>query len=235
MKNGIMITCKDATHLVVKKNHEALNMWDKMRLFMHLSMCKFCSLFEKHNKIIDERTRELAEANKELARLARLDGLTGIANHRRFREFFDQEWRRCLRAGQPLSIVMIDIDHFKQYNDRYGHQHGDDALRNVADIIQHATRRPGDLAARYGGEEFILVLTNTDQKGAVSLAESVRDDLFEAEIPHDGSAIGRITLSAGVTTVTPERDADPDGLVSRADDALYRAKDGGRNRVEVDG
>jgi len=185
--------------------------------------------------LVDERTQELAIANQELARLARLDGLTGIANHRRFREFFDQEWRRCLRAGQPLSIVMIDIDHFKQYNDGYGHQQGDDALRNVADIIQKATRRPGDLAARYGGEEFILVLTDTDQQGAVSLAESVRNDVFEAEIPHDGSVIGRITLSAGIATVTPERDADPDGLVSRADDALYRAKDGGRNRVEVDG
>jgi len=183
--------------------------------------------------LVDERTRELAIANQELARLARLDGLTGIANHRRFREFFDQEWRRCLRAGQPLSIVMIDIDHFKQYNDRYGHQQGDDALRNVADIIQKATRRPGDLAARYGGEEFVLVLTDTDQQGAVSLVESIRSDLFEAGIPHDGSAFGRITLSAGVATVTPKRGTDPDGLVSRADDALYRAKDGGRNRIET--
>jgi diguanylate cyclase (GGDEF)-like protein len=184
--------------------------------------------------LVEERTQELAIANKELARLARLDGLTGIANHRRFREFLDQEWRRCLRAGQPLSVIMIDIDHFKQYNDRYGHQQGDEALCNVAEVLQRATRRPGDLAARYGGEEFILVLTNTDQKGAVKLAESVRNDLFEAEIPHDGCAIGRITLSAGVATVAPERGADPDGLVSRADDALYRAKDGGRNRVEVD-
>jgi len=184
--------------------------------------------------LVDARTQELAIANQELARLARLDGLTGIANHRRFREFFDQEWRRCMRAGRPLSIIMIDIDNFKQYNDRYGHQQGDDALRNVAKIIQDATRRPGDLAARYGGEEFVLVLTDTDQQGAVSLAESVRSHLFEAGITHDGSAFGRITLSAGVATEIPERGTDPVDLVSRADDVLYRAKDGGRNRVEVD-
>ena len=183
--------------------------------------------------LVDEQTRELAVANKELARLARLDGLTGIANHRRFREFFDQEWRRCLRAGQPLSVIMIDIDHFKQYNDRYGHQEGDEALRRVAAIIQKATRRPGDLAARYGGEEFILVLTNTDSEGAVSLAESIRGDLFDAAIPHDGSAFGRISFSAGVATITPKQDLEQDDLVSRSDGALYRAKDGGRNRVEL--
>ena len=183
--------------------------------------------------LVDERTRELAAANEELARLARLDGLTGIANHRRFREFFDQEWRRCLRAGQPLSVAMIDIDEFKQFNDRYGHQVGDETLRRVAEIVQRATRRPGDLAARYGGEEFVMVLTNTDEAGAVALAEVVRTNVVEAAIPHGGGSVGRVSISIGVATVVPGREQEPDEIITRADSALYRAKAGGKNRVEV--
>ncbi len=183
--------------------------------------------------LVDERTRELAAANEELARLARLDGLTGIANHRRFREFFDQEWRRCLRERQPLSVAMIDIDDFKLFNDRYGHQVGDETLRKVAEIIQRATRRPGDLAARYGGEEFVLVLTNTDEAGAVALAEVVRANVVEAAIPHEGGPVGRVSISIGVATVVPDREQEPDEIITRADDALYRAKAEDKNRVEV--
>jgi diguanylate cyclase (GGDEF)-like protein len=185
--------------------------------------------------LVEERTRELASANEELRLQARLDGLTGIANYRSFREFFDSEWRRCRRGGLPLSVIMIDIDHFKPYNDHYGHQHGDIALQRVADIVQGASRRPGDLAARYGGEEFIVVLTDTDSEGASDRAESIREAVWEAEIPHATGGFGRITVSAGTATIVPVDELDQMELVGRADDALYRAKEGGRNRVESAG
>jgi len=181
--------------------------------------------------LVDERTRELADANRELDRMARIDGLTEIANYRRFQEFFDEAWRRCLREGQPLSVIMIDIDNFKSYNDRHGHQAGDEILRQVAAIVQEAARRPGDLSARYGGEEFAVVLTNTDAEGALRLAETVRSDVAASELAHEESELGRVSVSAGIATVVPERGMEPGDLIGLADDALYRAKTEGRNRV----
>jgi diguanylate cyclase (GGDEF)-like protein len=181
--------------------------------------------------LVQERTRELDAANQELARMARVDGLTGIANRRHFEEFFGREWRRCRRHGDPISVIMIDIDEFKKYNDHYGHQAGDGCLRTVARIAGRTVRRPGDLVARYGGEEFVVVLSGASEEGALGLAEKIRAELFQAAIPHHGGPHGRVSLSAGVATVIPARDGDPQEVIRRADAALYRAKRGGRNRV----
>jgi len=202
------------------------------------AMIRVLTLTRKERKLaalVDERTRELAEANHELARLARIDGLTEIANFRRFREFIDEEWRRCLRLAQPLSVVMIDTDHFKRFNDRYGHCEGDQALRRVASIVQDAARRPGDLAARYGGEEFVVVLTNTSSEGAARLAELIRSEVAAARVVHEESEFGFLTVSAGVGTVVPDPSTEYDNLITQADNALYRAKAGGRNRVVIAG
>ncbi|MEM8930029.1 MAG: diguanylate cyclase [Acidobacteriota bacterium] len=191
-------------------------------------------VLESRDEEIRSRTVELQTANMQLERLARQDGLTGIANHRRFLEFAEQCWRICVREDKPMSVLMIDVDHFKAYNDIYGHQAGDQALRRVAETIAGIARRPLDLAARYGGEEFSVVLSHNDLDDARHLAEQARREVLALDIPHSGSAESdRVTVSVGVATVVPQRDTDVGMLISLADRALYRAKRNGRNRVEA--
>jgi len=186
------------------------------------------------SRLVAERTGELARANAELERLANLDGLTGIANHRYFELALEAEWRRCRRESVPLSLVMLDVDFFKRFNDRYGHQAGDECLKAVASVLGESVHRPGDLAARYGGEEFVLVLSATPVDGAVHVAEEVRRRVEELAIEHDsGNGVGVVTLSAGVVTVVPDGTLDLSVVIGRADEALYRAKRRGRNRVEI--
>jgi diguanylate cyclase (GGDEF)-like protein len=183
-------------------------------------------------QLLEDRTRQLEDANKSLRRMATIDGLTGISNHRHFRDFLDVEWRRALRDRSAVSIVMIDIDYFKTYNDSFGHQAGDDCLRRVADALSRAVGRPGDIVARYGGEEFVAVLADTDMDGAVVVAERLRERVESLRIPHPRSLCGRwVTVSCGSATAFPTRDVQPDELVGEADRALYRAKREGRNRV----
>lgn len=178
-------------------------------------------------------TRRLDEANRELTRLSSVDGLTGISNRRQFDECLAREWARSLRSGASLSFLMCDVDYFKQYNDLYGHQAGDECLKAVAGVLQARVRRPADLVARYGGEEFAIVLPDTDKDGAVSVAETVREGIAELGMPHEGAKIGMLSISIGVASVIPRRDGTAgDMLLAAADAALYVAKQKGRNRVE---
>ncbi|MBF0399771.1 MAG: diguanylate cyclase [Magnetococcales bacterium] len=164
--------------------------------------------------------------------MATLDGLTGIPNRRRFDQFLTQEWHRSLRAKSPLSLILMDIDFFKPYNDNYGHSAGDDCLRTVAQALATCLTRATDLVARYGGEEFVCVLPETDSAGAVQFGEKIRHAISRLQIPHAYSKTGpHVTISLGVTTSIPSQAAKPEELICVADQNLYRAKDEGRNRL----
>ena len=167
-----------------------------------------------------------------LDQIAYLDGLTGIANRRRFDQVLDTEWRRAQRSHKPLALIIVDIDHFKSYNDAAGHGRGDDCLRRVATTLAGCVRRPADLVARYGGEEFAVVLPETDREGAAMVAESMRIAIERLALPHPAFRDGRyVTISVGVNVAVPERQEDVHALLKSADDALYEAKRNGRNRV----
>ncbi len=174
----------------------------------------------------------LYQKSRQLKMVADLDGLTMLANRRNFDEFLVQEWRRCLRSRQPLSLAISDIDYFKAYNDTYGHLKGDEALKRVAMEIQGGCRRPGDLAARYGGEEFAVVLGDTDEEAAMIIAENLCRAVAGLTIPHKTSKVRDVvTVSIGVATLIPDLDTSPERLIKLADDQLYQAKNGGRNQV----
>ncbi len=180
---------------------------------------------------VAERTHELELANEALGRLAALDGLTGIPNRRSFDDLLQREWLLARRNATWLSCILVDIDHFKAYNDTYGHQAGDDCLITVAKALQACSSRPGDLVARYGGEEFGILLPDTDAAGACDLAERMRREIERLALPHAGSSVGPIlTLSLGVATLDTS-EASPEDLLRAADEALYEAKHHGRNRV----
>ncbi len=170
--------------------------------------------------------------NRELEKLSENDPLTGIPNRRKFEAVLEEEWNRNQRAQTPLSVIMIDIDHFKPYNDTYGHQQGDICLRQTAQIIAAQVKRAGELAARYGGEEFIIILPDSDIVSARGLAKRILSAVWEASIPHKASPLSnRITVSIGVCSVVPGDAMDSGHPVRRADQALYRAKEEGRNRI----
>jgi diguanylate cyclase (GGDEF)-like protein len=173
--------------------------------------------------------RRRHSAEQELAQLAATDGLTGLANRRTLDQTLNLEWARAQRSGHALSVLMIDVDHFKAFNDKHGHQLGDETLTAVASVIKNNIRRPGDLAARYGGEEFAVVLPETDSNGASRIAESIRAAVEQAEsFNTDDSAI---TVSIGLSTWSGAFEGSPEALVFAADKALYQAKYSGRNRV----
>ena len=183
-----------------------------------------------------EMSRDLASANRELEKLSRQDGLTGIANRRYFDSYLVTELRRGAREQQSLSLILSDVDHFKAFNDCYGHQAGDDCLRRVAAALSSAGRRPADLAARYGGEEFAIVLPGTVLEGAVDVAQAVSRVIEGLAIPHARSAVSpKVTLSQGIVALTPEKETSSEDMIKRADQALYLAKQQGRNRYVVFG
>lgn len=177
---------------------------------------------------------ELAKANDSLEQLSLTDALTQLPNRRNFELIFAQEWNRCVREPQPLSLLMIDIDFFKLYNDTYGHPQGDECLKKVATAIKRGAPRAGDFPARIGGEEFIVILPHTPVAAAVMVAERVRSGVEDLAIAHGGSAIGQVvTITIGIATTTPDRKTASHDLLAAADQALYQAKREGRNRVAL--
>lgn len=211
--------------------------------------------FQKHEMAPDERSLELVnavatqlgsmilrkkaeaalrQANMELERLAGLDGLTQVANRRRFDEYLSQEWKRSLREQQPISLILFDVDYFKRYNDYYGHQSGDDCLQQVAKAASGAAKRSVDLVARYGGEEFAVILPNTAIEGAVTVAQEIRDRLQQLKLPHAESKVSDcVTVSLGVSCTIPTQHGLSEHLIAAADKALYQAKNQGRDRVVI--
>ncbi len=175
---------------------------------------------------------ELKRHRDMLENLSSLDGLTGIPNRRRFDEFLDTEWRHCMRENVPLSLIMMDIDYFKAFNDNQGHQAGDDCLKKVAYTLASSVKRPMDFLARYGGEEFVAILPKTNSEGALVVAETMRKNIESLSISHPHSqALKCVTVSLGIATIVPTAQLSSDVLIKAADDALFRAKREGRNRV----
>lgn len=183
---------------------------------------------------VAERTAELEHLNQELERRARIDGLTGIGNRRYFDEQLAAAWADHLRRNLQLALILVDVDHFKRFNDSRGHLEGDEALRRIASVLDAAAVRPRDVVARYGGEEIAVILPETDSGGATHLAETMRRAVEELAIEHGDSDTGVVTISAGVAAITPSATHQPEILVQLADAALYDAKHGGRNRIETD-
>jgi diguanylate cyclase (GGDEF)-like protein len=175
---------------------------------------------------------ELKQHRDRLERLSTMDGLTGIANRRRFDERLEREWKLACRDAVLISLILIDIDNFKLYNDNYGHIAGDDCLRKVAQALNDSVRRPADMVARYGGEEFAAILPKTDREGAMGIAEIMRTRVEALQIPHEKSEVAaHITVSLGVVTALPSPHEFASYLVNAGDKALYEAKHNGRNRV----
>ncbi len=180
------------------------------------------------------REKMLEISNQQLVQQSATDGLTGLANRRRFDEALATEWLRAARSGAPLSLLMVDIDHFKNYNDRYGHPAGDQCLRRVATALGQCVRRAGELVARYGGEEFVMLLPNADINHACETAQNCLDRMQQEAVPHAASSTANwVTLSVGVASTQPDATMDASTLVNAADAAMYRAKSAGRARFEV--
>jgi diguanylate cyclase (GGDEF)-like protein len=183
-------------------------------------------------KKIAERTSALETANRQLHRLAKMDGLTQVANRRYFDEYWLQQWEVLEKEQQPLSLILMDVDYFKNYNDHYGHLDGDECLRQVAQGIHKLLMRPTDLIARYGGEEFVVILPHTQIEGAMRVAESIMSVIYDLNLAHVKSLVSdRITLSIGVACVVPNLHLSWEVPISLADKALYQAKQEGRNRI----
>jgi len=194
---------------------------------------------EETSTQLEQKTHALEQANEHLAaaieslhRISTQDGLTGISNRRHFDETLTVEWRRAARSRSPLSLLMLDIDYFKAFNDTAGHQAGDDCLRRVAQALSENLHRAADLVTRYGGEEFAILLPETDGEAARTLAESIREYIESLRIPHPASPLQHVTVSIGLASLIPPRDStNTEEFVRAADAALYDAKRGGRNRV----
>ena len=189
-----------------------------------------------NSQIVTLRVRnqiKIVNQMRAIERLSRIDQLSNIPNRRFFVERIELDWSTSIRKFQPISILILDIDHFKKYNDTYGHQQGDNAIRETARILTESINRPRDFAARYGGEEFIVLLPDTDQNGAMQIAERIRANIEAAEIPkHESTSVAtKITVSIGVNTIVPRVSDSMDMFISHADDALYASKANGRNQI----
>jgi diguanylate cyclase (GGDEF)-like protein len=187
---------------------------------------------KKREQELLEKTRQLEEVNRQLQLLSSLDGLTRVANRRHFDEALQRAWKDAARRETQLSLLLLDLDHFKRYNDTYGHQSGDDCLKEVAQTLARTLHRPTDLVARYGGEEFAVILADTDIRGAAVVAGTLRSQVEALDIVHDHSPLReQVTISVGVATALARSGSSPQLLLRAADQALYEAKRQGRNRV----
>lgn len=226
---GMIAACLDVWLTFHGSNRFSMGWYVSKMGSLLTSMVVLMSLFVDLTSLY----RRVSQANAMLAQLASRDGLTGLVNRRTFDTLLATEWRRAQRLQQPLALLMMDVDHFKLYNDTYGHMGGDDCLRRVAGIIASQGERPGDLAARYGGEEFALILPNTDAAGASNLATRIRDAVAAAGLPHTQSNLQRVSISIGAAVVRPNQEMQPAALISLADRALYKAKHLGRDRIHM--
>ncbi len=204
---------------------------DEKRWFM-MRVTSFVIQGEKRFVISHQNITERKVAEEEVLELSRIDGLTDIANRRCFDEFLESEWRRCLRFAMPISLALIDLDHYKMLNDTYGHQSGDECLKVVAELLKKFAKRPGDLCARYGGEEFAIVYGGTSLDQAKLLVSKLLDEICLLNIANKNSPTSPIlTASIGLTALYPGKENCVSELIKKADDALYLAKQKGRNRV----
>ena len=202
-------------------------------------VCLFVAMLREQQEIknfyqailISRDAREREVLNQELSRIAHQDALSGLANRRHFDLALDREWHRLARESGPLAVLFIDIDHFKLFNDRYGHGAGDACLRQIGIALDNSLRRPGDLAARYGGEEFVILLPATDKAGAMDVAHRVLEEIDALKIPHYASSTGSLTASVGLALCIPDPMQSPETLLHLADTALYNAKHSGRHQV----
>ncbi len=204
---------------------------NKINVFIRLS--KQAKIIEEKTFGLEEKIKQLEKAEETISKLAKLDGLTNINNRRTFNEEFEKEWSRGVRNKRTLSVIMIDIDVFKSYNDSYGHIKGDSCLISVANELKNSMTRGFDIIARYGGEEFVALLPNTEKDGAMYIAEKIRSNIENLKIDHISSKVKKtVTISLGVSSVIPDKKMKNLEFLSSADDALYEAKNNGRNRVE---
>lgn len=214
---------------------EPIILQSKVRVFLDLYNQK--KLVEEQTKLLELKVKELSElkeANFKLESLSTLDGLTGISNRRSFDNYIDMSLKNCARADKPISLIMADIDFFKNYNDNYGHLQGDDCLIKVAKAMASSIKRPLDFVARYGGEEFAVILPETDEEGAKVIAETIRKNVEDLKITHEHStAAPYVTLSLGIETMMPKADYSANELIENADKALYKAKQNGRNQFSA--
>jgi len=193
-------------------------------------------LVERNTHLENEvtvRIRELTEANFKLELLSNTDGLTAAANRRSFDSVLVQEWHRAQRSGLPLAMLMLDVDHFKAYNDHYGHLGGDDCLRALVMVLLKEVRRSGEMVARYGGEEFVVLMPDTNLQNALATAQRIQQAVSALSLRHAAAPTGKVTFSYGVVSVVPTLHQTSNELIERADAALYRAKANGRDRIEV--
>jgi len=209
--------------------------WERRALAIGSLMLLFGAGFIVLTLILSKQLRRRMRAEAELQLLARTDGLTGLNNRRTLGEILDGEWRRAQRTRSVFSLLFVDLDYFKDYNDTYGHQAGDKALAAVARCISHNIRESMDSAARYGGEEFVIVLPNTSETAAAIVADKILNAICELGILHARSEFGRVTASIGAASWDPDRHPSVSAVIKAADDALYRAKASGRNTTTLSG
>ena len=205
--------------------------WQRKALVLSLATLILCCAVVGLTILFQRELRRRTRAESKLRRIARTDDLSGLPNRRAFRETFEREWRQAIRSGAPLSLLYIDADFFKNFNDRYGHGRGDEVLGAIAGSLEASIRRPRDVAARHGGEEFAIVLPETDLSGALTIAENIRRTIASMDIVHEGSPYLTVTVSIGVAASRPSRGSERSVLLEAADRALYRAKASGRNSV----